>query len=77
MLRAAWRVCENEILASTVRRVYIVTSSLSYAQLDQTLAGLRAGETPEPHFVQLYQLLMSCFSACTEVGAYASVVCQE
>ena len=54
MLRAAWRVCENEILASTVRRVYIVTSSLSYAQLDQTLAGLRAGETPEPHFVQLY-----------------------
>jgi len=68
-----------EALASpdTVRRVYIVTPSLSYAQLDQTLAGLRAGETPEPHFVQLYQLLMSCFSACTEVGAYASVVCRE
>jgi hypothetical protein len=27
--------------------------------------------------VQLYQLLMSYFSACIEVGAYAYIVCQD
>ena len=69
----------TEALSSpdTIRRVFIVTSSLSRAQLYQQFEALRGGATPEPHFVQLYQLLMSYFSACIEVGAYASIVCQE
>ncbi len=61
----------------SIRRVFIVTSSLSRAQLEQRFTAFRAGEAPEPHFVQLYQLLMSYFSACSEVGAYAYVVCCE
>jgi hypothetical protein len=61
----------------TIRRVFIVTPSLSRAQLEQRFVAFRGGEAPEPHFVQLYQLLMSYFSACTEVGAYAYIVCQE
>jgi hypothetical protein len=61
----------------TIRRVYVVTSSLSRRQLQQQFIAIRAGEAPTPHFVQLYWLLMSYFSACTEVGACAYVVCQE
>jgi len=38
---------------------------------------MQRGEAPTPHFVQLYWLLMSYFSACAEVGAYPYVVCQE
>jgi hypothetical protein len=69
----------TEALSSpdTIRRVFIVTSSLSRAQLEQRFEAFRGGEAPEPHFVQLYQLLMSYFSACSEVGAYAYIVCQE
>jgi hypothetical protein len=61
----------------TIRRVFIVTPSLSRAQLEQRFTAFRGGEAPEPHFVQLYQLLRSYYSACIEVGAYAYVVCQE
>lgn len=61
----------------TIRRVFIVTSSLSRAQLEERFVAFRAGEAPRPHFVQLYQLLRSYFSACIEVGAYAYVVCRE
>jgi hypothetical protein len=61
----------------SIRRVFIITSSLSRIQLEQRFAAFRAGEAPEPHFVQLYQLLMSYFSACSEIGAYAYVVCRE
>src|SRR6267378_4040314 len=61
----------------TIRRVFIVTPSLSRAQLEQRFAAFRGGEAPEPHFVQLYQLLRSYFSACIEVGAYAYIVCQQ
>jgi hypothetical protein len=61
----------------TIRRVFIVTSSLSRAQLEQRFVAFRGGEAPEPHFVQLYQLLMSYFSACSELGAYAYVVCRQ
>ena len=69
----------TEALSSpdTIRRVFIVTSSLSRVQLAQKFDALRGGETSEPHFVQLYQLLMSYFSACIEVGAFASIICQE
>jgi hypothetical protein len=61
----------------TIRRVFIVTPSLSRAHLEQRFAAFRGGEAPEPHFVQLYQLLRSYYSACIEVGAYAYIVCQE
>jgi len=61
----------------TIRRVFIVTSSLSRGQLDEKFASFRGGEAPEPHFVQLYQLLMSYFSACIEVGACAYVTCRD
>ena len=61
----------------TIRRVFIVTSSLSRTQLEERFVAIRGGEAPTPHFVQLYWLLMSFFSACAEVGAYPYVVCQE
>jgi hypothetical protein len=60
----------------TIRRVFIVTSSLSRQQLENTFAAIRAGTSPRPHFVQLYWLLMAFFSACLEVGAYPYVICQ-
>ena len=72
------RTAEDARLSpDTIRRVYIVTSSLSRSQLEQTFAEIVAGAAPEPHFVQLYWLLTSFFSACTEVGAYGYLVCQE
>jgi hypothetical protein len=61
----------------TIRRVFIVTSSLSRRQVEERFVAIRGGEAPTPHFVQLYWLLMSYFSACAEVGAYPYVVCQE
>jgi hypothetical protein len=61
----------------TIRRVFIVTSSLSRRQLEEKFVAIRGGEAPTPHFVQLYWLLTSFFSACAEVGAYPYVVCQE
>jgi len=60
-----------------IRRVFIVTSSLSKAAVEQTLDDIRNGHAPDPHFVQLYWLLMSFFSACTEVGAFGYVICQK
>jgi hypothetical protein len=75
ILRA--KIAEALSSPDTIRRVFIVTSSLSRAQLDERFEAFRAGEAPEPHFVQLYQLLMSYFSSCMEVGAYAYVVCRE
>jgi len=61
----------------TIRRVFIVTSSLSRRQVEERFVAIRGGEAPRPYFVQLYWLLMSYFSACAEVGAYPYVVCQE
>lgn len=61
----------------TIHRVFIVTSSLSRTQLQERFVAIRGGEPPTPHFVQLYWLLTSFFSACAEVGAYGYVVCQE
>jgi len=59
-----------------IRRVMIVTSSLSRQEVDQALQAVAAGQRPTPHFVQLYWLLMSFFSACAEVNAHGYVVCQ-
>ena len=59
-----------------IRRAMIVTSSLSKGAVEQALADIRAGGRPDPYFIQLYQLLMSFFSACTEMNAYGYVVCR-
>lgn len=58
------------------RRVFIVTSSLSRAQVEAVLAAAAQGVQPSPHFVQLYWLLMSYFSACVEMGVRGYVVCR-
>ena len=59
-----------------LQRVFIVTSSLSRAQVEGVLAAAAEGTAPSPHFVQLYWLLMSYFSACVEVGVRGYVVCR-
>lgn len=60
-----------------VRRVFIVTSSLSRGAVERALAGIAVGRAPDPYFVQLYWLLLSFFSACTEMNALGYIVCQE
>jgi hypothetical protein len=60
-----------------IRRVFIVTSSLSRRAVEQALANIVAGRTPDPYFVQLYWLLLSFFSACSEMNTIGYVVCQE
>ena len=60
----------------TIRRTFIVTSSISKVQIEQAFAQIQAGNSPSPHFVQLYWLLMSYFSACLEANVYPYVVCQ-
>lgn len=59
-----------------LQRVFIVTSSLSRAQVEGVLAAASHGTPPTPHFVQLYWLLMSYFSACIEMGVRGYVVCR-
>lgn len=59
-----------------VKRVYIVTSSLSRAQVASVFENASAGHPPSAHFVQLYWLLTNYFSACQEVGATGFVVCR-
>jgi hypothetical protein len=61
----------------TFKRVAIVTSSLSKAAVEQAFRDIQAGGTANPYFVQLYWLLSSFFAACTEVGAFGCVICQE
>lgn len=60
----------------TVRRAVIVTSSLSRQAVADALAAIQGGQQPSYYFVQLYWLLQSYFSACNEVGAMGSIVCQ-
>jgi hypothetical protein len=60
----------------SIRRAMIVTSSLSKGAVEQALADIRAGGRPDPYFIQLYQLLMSFFSACTDMNAFGYVVCR-
>ena len=68
---------EARLAPSIFKRVCIVTSSLSRQEVAQALEAIRSGESPDAHFVQLYWLLLSFFSACTEVGAVGTIVCQE
>lgn len=58
------------------RRAVIVTSSLSRQAVADEFLAIQAGHKPAPSFVQLYWLLQSFFSACTEVGANGLVVCR-
>lgn len=61
----------------SIRRVFIVTSSLSLQSLTTTFESIRAGDPPSAHFVQLYWLLSSYFSASLEAGVYPYVICRE
>ncbi|MGH0255230.1 hypothetical protein NKY39_06520 [Sinorhizobium meliloti] len=58
------------------KRMVIVTSSLSRAAVAQAFQQIAAGALPSAHFVQLYWLLTSYFSACAEVGAVGYIICQ-
>ena len=71
------RVMDAASSPDTIRRVFIVTSSLRRQALEECFTRIRAGHSPDPHFVQLYWLLMSYFLACAEVGAFAYIVCCE
>lgn len=73
--KAAVEFCRNA--PHTSKRVAIVTSSLSKAAVEQTFKDIEAGHTASPYFVQLYWLLSSFFAACSEVGAFGCVICQE
>jgi phage shock protein PspC (stress-responsive transcriptional regulator) len=68
---------EARTAPDAVRKVYIVTSSLSKKQVAGTLKGIKEGHPPSPHFVQLYWLLSTFFSQSIEVGAFGYLVCQE
>jgi hypothetical protein len=73
--QAAVEFCRNA--PHTTKRVAIVTSSLSKAAVGQAFRDIAAGNSADPYFVQLYWLLSSFFAACTEVGAFGCVICQE
>lgn len=73
--QAAVELCRNA--PHTTKRVAIVTSSLSKAAVAQAFRDIAAGAPVDPYFVQLYWLLSSFFAACTEVGAFGCVICQE
>jgi hypothetical protein len=60
-----------------IRRVFIVTSSLSRRAVEDAFEDVAAGRSPDPYFVQLYWLLMSFFSACTEISANGYIVCRN
>lgn len=59
-----------------VRRVFIVTSSLSRADVEAAFAAIAAGQAVRPNFIQLYWLLAGFFASCVEIGANGYVVCQ-
>lgn len=73
--QAAVEFCRNA--PHTTKRVAIVTSSLSKVAVEQAFRDIMAGNPGDPYFVQLYWLLSSFFAACTEVGAFGCVICQE
>ncbi len=70
------KIDDIRMAPDTVRRVYIVTSSLSKAAVEQTFAAIASGTRPKPYFVQLYWLLTGYHSQCADMGAVGFVVCQ-
>ncbi|WP_443749363.1 hypothetical protein [Asticcacaulis solisilvae] len=67
---------EARLAPESLRRATIVTSSLSKKALKDAFELIKNGQRPTPSFVQLYWLLQSFFSACSEVGATGAIVCQ-
>lgn len=61
---------------AVLKRVIIVTSSLSRADVEEAFGRIAAGLPVRPNFVQLYWILMGYFSACIEIGAVGYVMCQ-
>ena len=59
-----------------IRRVFIVTSSLSRTAVEAAFANIAAGGRPDPYFVQLYWLVLSYVSACSDMNAFGYVVCR-
>ncbi|MBL0925389.1 MAG: hypothetical protein IBJ12_13115 [Sphingomonadaceae bacterium] len=70
------RIGEIRAAPDAARRVYIVTSSLSKAAVEQTFATLATGTKPKPYFVQLYWLLTGYYSQCADMGAVGFVICR-
>ena len=70
-------ISEATLSPDTIRRVFIVTSSLSRQQLADEFTSIQGGARPSVYFVQLYWLLTSYFSACTEFGAHPYVICRD
>lgn len=70
------RIDEARQAPDVVKHVYIVTSSLSKAQVEAAFQALADGGRPSAHLVQLYWLLMAYYSACAEMGAVGFVMCQ-
>jgi hypothetical protein len=60
-----------------IRRVFIVTSSLSRRAVQDAFEDVAADRSPDPYVVQLYWLLMSFFSACTEMNAHGYIICRS
>lgn len=71
------RIDEIREAPDVVQHVHIVTSSLSKAAVAAAFADIAGGGRPSAHFVQLYWLLTSYFSACKEMGAVGFVICQD
>lgn len=59
-----------------LRRVFIVTSSLSKDDVAEAFERAAAGQALRPNFVQLYWIISTFFAACTEIGANGYIVCQ-
>jgi hypothetical protein len=59
-----------------LKRVFIVTSSLSRAAVADVFARAAEGQAPRAHFVQLYCLLDNYFSACSGMDVRAYVICR-
>ena len=74
LLREKFR--ETAVSPDTIRRVVIVTDSLSRRNVEETLEDAKKGKALPAYFVQLYGLLMGLFSACAEVGVYPTIICQ-
>lgn len=69
-------VADTSAAPDVLRRVYIVTSSLSRADVEGAFAAAAAGTRVRANFVQLYWILTGFFSACVEIGAIGYVVCR-
>lgn len=70
------RVNEIRGAPDAVRRVYIVTSSLSKSAVERAFEDIAKGVRPKPYFVQLYWLLTGYFSQSADMGAVGFVICQ-